>query len=105
MLMSVRGILITVMVGTARTVLEAFTVPVPQASGLTETPQHVKVVHCIGFMEIKWTTSSKLDALHVLNFWQKLERVWGNINFIYKSKLERFEMFVTYTCRHMSFCL
>ena len=47
MLMSVRGILITVMVETARTLLEAFTVPVPQASGLTETPQHVKVVHCI----------------------------------------------------------
>ena len=71
MLMNVRGILITVMVGTARTLLEAFTVPVPQASGLTETPQPVKVVHCIGFMEIKWTTSLKLDGLHVLNFWQK----------------------------------
>ena len=71
MLTSVRGILITVMVGTARTLLEAFTVPVPQASGLTETPQHVKVVHCIGFVEItcKWTASSKLDGLHVLFFY------------------------------------
>ena len=77
MLMSVRGILITVMVGTARTLLEAFTVPVPQASGLTETPQHVKVVHCIGFMEIKRTTSSKLDGLHVLIFWQKCGKSLG----------------------------
>ena len=77
MLMSVRGILITVMVGTARTLLEAFTVPVLQASGLTETPQHVKVIHCIGFMEIKWTTSSKLDGLHVLIFWQKCGKSFG----------------------------
>lgn len=52
MLMSVRGILITVMVGTVRTLLEAFTVPVPQASGLTVIPLHVKVIHFIGFMEL-----------------------------------------------------